>query len=182
MRGFDRAAMAAAPFTAADFTAAPHGTAEEKARFANSLCRFMAGGFTRAAFTKVLYNRLMHLFGHIAHYDANGFHGEFFTNHGDTARFLEQAMRYPAWGRPHESWCDVEEAVRARITASGIWARCARRMRTRSRPPNAARWPCCRRSPRDTCPGAAGTRGYGGPRAARTARVPADTGQTALFA
>ena len=50
------------------FTATQWSTAEDKAKFANALMKFIAGDFPRQSFTKSLYRRLSNTFGHIAHY------------------------------------------------------------------------------------------------------------------
>jgi len=65
-------------------------TADEKWRVLKAWERFLKGGCKREQFTKDLYH---HLTGHcsfIAHYDVNGFYDTYFTNGGDTVRFLSQ--------------------------------------------------------------------------------------------
>ena len=48
------------------FTATQWSTAEDKAKFANALMKFIAQEFPRPAFSKALYQRLSNTFGHIA--------------------------------------------------------------------------------------------------------------------
>ena len=51
------------------FTATQWSTAEDKAKFANALMKFIAHEFPRQSFSKTLYQRLSNTFGHIAHYN-----------------------------------------------------------------------------------------------------------------
>ncbi len=64
----DTGALVRPAFTAADFTATKWDTSEDKAKFANDLCRFIANDFKAMMFTDKLYRRLAMMFGHIAHY------------------------------------------------------------------------------------------------------------------
>ncbi len=66
-------------FTAAEFSPTQWDSAEDKAKFANALMKFIAGDFPRQSFTKSLYRRLSNTFGHIAHCDLEGFYGVFFN-------------------------------------------------------------------------------------------------------
>jgi hypothetical protein len=54
-------------FTAAEFTPTQWASAEGKAKFANTLMKFIANEFPRQSFTRSLYHRLSNTFGHIAH-------------------------------------------------------------------------------------------------------------------
>ena len=56
-------------FTAAEFTPTQWASAEDKAKFANALMKFIANEFPRQSFTKPLYQRLSNTFGHIAHHE-----------------------------------------------------------------------------------------------------------------
>lgn len=60
--------MPKGPFNPSQFTATQWSTVEEKARFGNTLLHFIDNDCKETLFTKKVYNRLMHTFGHIAHY------------------------------------------------------------------------------------------------------------------
>jgi hypothetical protein len=55
-------------FSPCDFIATQWNSADEKAWFANILCRFIESDFRRTLWTRRLYRRLSLCFGHIAHY------------------------------------------------------------------------------------------------------------------
>src|SRR5271166_2862794 len=75
------------------FTARQWSTAEDKAKFANALMKFIADEFPRQSFSKSLYQRLSNTFGHIAHYNQNGFYSVFFERDADKLAFLSSAAR-----------------------------------------------------------------------------------------
>jgi len=87
-------------FTAAEFTSTQWATADEKAKFANALMKFIATEFPRQNFTRSLYQRLSNTFGHIAHTNLDGFYSAFFERDADTVVFLEQTLSWPAFRRP----------------------------------------------------------------------------------
>ena len=90
---FDTGSLVRPAFTAADFAATKWDTGEVKAKFANDLCRFMAKDFKENLFTRALYQRLSMCWGHIAHYDREGFFSEFFRDLQGKVAFLEQILR-----------------------------------------------------------------------------------------
>jgi hypothetical protein len=49
---FDTGALVRPAFTAADFAATKWDTGEDKAKFANGLCRFIAADFKQTLFTE----------------------------------------------------------------------------------------------------------------------------------
>lgn len=108
--------------TADQFVPTRFSTAEDKAKFCNDLLRFIAEGFPRQRFTKALYSRLSHTFGHIAHYNANGFWSVFFEDTLCRLEFLKLTVAYPCYGDPRHTFRDVEELVRARLRASDLIA------------------------------------------------------------
>ena len=59
----DTGALVRPAFTAADFTATKWDTSENRAKFANNLCRFIASDFKTTMFTDKLYRRLAMMFG-----------------------------------------------------------------------------------------------------------------------
>jgi len=70
----------ASKFQTQDFTPTQWATAEEKAKIANKMTRFILGGFQQGSFTKAMYQRLSNMFCHIAHYNINGFYENWFSD------------------------------------------------------------------------------------------------------
>ena len=60
-------ALTTPAFEPDQFVATKWSTAEDKAKFANALMKFIAQEFPRPDFSKALYQRLSNTFGHIAH-------------------------------------------------------------------------------------------------------------------
>ena len=114
--------LTAPAFVAADFVPTQWDTAEQKAKFANALLRFVAQDFPRSKFHKSLYDRLSGTFGHIAHYNSARFYDHFFLTAKDKLEFLEQCVTWPCHGDPTTTYSDVERAVAARLRKSQIVA------------------------------------------------------------
>jgi len=95
-------------FTPDQFEGNQYYTAEQKAEWANRLAHFITSGFERGHFTRILYD-LLHLhFGHIAHFDINGFYQTWFATPDQRVAFLKHTIEYP----PSSPWFgDVEKAV-----------------------------------------------------------------------
>ena len=102
------------------FTPTQWSTADDKAKFANALMKFIAHEFPRQSFSKTLYQRLSNTFGHIAHYDLDGFYPVFFERDADKVAFLDQTLRWPCHGDPTYTFCDVERAVQQRLRAANV--------------------------------------------------------------
>ena len=102
------------------FTATQWSTAADKAKFGNALMKFIAHEFPRQSFSKSLYQRLSNTFGHIAHYNQNGFYSVFFERDADKLAFLDQTLRWPCYGDPTYTFCDVERAVQRRLRAANV--------------------------------------------------------------
>src|SRR5580704_13877943 len=107
-------------FTAAQFVPTQWATADDKAKFANTLMKFIANEFPRQSFTRSLYHRLSNTFGHIAHTNIEGFYGAFFERDLDKVVFLEQTLSWPHFGDPTFTFCDVEHAVKRRLRAAKV--------------------------------------------------------------
>jgi hypothetical protein len=107
-------------FTAAEFTPTQWVSAEDKAKFANALMKFIANEFPRQSFTRSLYQRLSNTFGHIAHTNVDGFYGAFFERDFDKVVFLEQTLSWPHFGDPTFTFSDVEHAVKRRLRAAKV--------------------------------------------------------------
>ncbi len=89
-------------FQASNFTATQWNTAEDKARMADKLTKFILNGFQQGSFTKEMYKRLSTMFGHIAEYNIHGFY---------TVWFDDDA----AW-----TWSDVERAIQKWLSDNRI--------------------------------------------------------------
>lgn len=103
----------AGQFRSECFTPTKWSTAEEKAKIANKLTRFILSGFQQAIFTKGMYQRLSNMFGHIAHCDINGFYSTWFADIKSCRDWAEHITG--SWlsgiGDPRFSWSDVETAL-----------------------------------------------------------------------
>jgi hypothetical protein len=98
-------------FDASMFVSTSYQTAENKAWFANHLLEFIRADFVRAQFTKKFYQRLSNTFGHIAHFNLQGFWETFFESTVGKVEFLRQTLEYPCYGYPEYTFSDVEKAV-----------------------------------------------------------------------
>jgi hypothetical protein len=116
-------------FTTERFTPTQCFSAEEKARFCNDFVRFVLSGFDRKLFKPKFYQRLSNIFGHIAHYDADGFWEVWFASPAKQCQFVQRVHEWVPVGDPHFCWSDAErelkswatkeaEAVEAAIVAS----------------------------------------------------------------
>jgi len=113
-------ALTTPAFEPNQFVATQWHSAEDKAKFANALMKFIANEFPRTAFSKSLYQRLSNTFGHIAHYNRDQFYSVFFERDADKVVFLEQTLRWPCYGDPTYTFCDVERAVQRRLKAANV--------------------------------------------------------------
>lgn len=98
-------------FTADQFTPTEWSTAEDKAKFANQFVAFVESDFNRSKFPKWFYTRLASTFGHIAHYNQDGFYATWFENTESKMEFLEKTMAYPCYGSSSHTYSDVEIAL-----------------------------------------------------------------------
>ena len=99
-----------------DFTPTRWDTADDKAKAATALLRFVHNGCPRTQFTKRIHNALhLHLFGHIAEYSLDGFYGAWFATPTRRLAWLRYVADGGAYGLrggdPGHTWCDVERAV-----------------------------------------------------------------------
>jgi hypothetical protein len=116
-------------FTVGQFQPTQWATAEEKAKLANQLVRFIERDFERRLYTKALYNRLRLMFGHIAEYDMNGFWAVWFADTRRQLGFVDNLLGYRSYGDPTWTWSDVERAVQEWARGSGIRERLATHLR-----------------------------------------------------
>ncbi len=102
----------ATPFSATKWT-----TAEDKARMATKITKFILNGFQQPSFTKEIYRRLSTMFGHIAEYDIHGFYHVWFADDAACLRWTENAVKGGVLGfvvgDPAWTWSDVEKALQA---------------------------------------------------------------------
>ena len=98
-------------FTASDFLPTKWSTADEKAQFGNTLLYFMLTGFLAGRFTEKLYTRLSMCYGHIAHFDCQGFSETWFDSPESIASFVNHLMQWPCHGDAGYTFSDVERAV-----------------------------------------------------------------------
>jgi hypothetical protein len=107
--------MAKGPFTPDQFVATEWSTAEEKSKFGNTFLHFVQSEWKPALFTKKFYQRLSITFGHIAHTNIHGFYNTWFERDVDRLAFLRNAVRYPCYGDPAFTFCDVERAIQSEL-------------------------------------------------------------------
>lgn len=86
-------------------------TVKDKIWFARQFIKFVERGFQRGDFPKKFYNRLSLCFGHIAHYDQDGFYAYFFTTTEDKVRFIKQTLQWSCCGDPTFTYSDVEQEL-----------------------------------------------------------------------
>lgn len=96
------------PFSPDQFAAVEYGSAEDKAKFANHLARFVESGFNPNLFPDWFYRRLLMTFGHIAHFNKGGFYSVWFRKTQSRRDFLCRIVDPPWSGGP---WGDVERAL-----------------------------------------------------------------------
>ena len=98
-------------FSPEQFTATKFTTAEQKAKFANHFVRFVDAGFPKTLFVKWFYNELRNCFGHIAHFDINGFYEEWFSSTQRKLDFIKNVLNHTSYGDPAHTFSDVEKEL-----------------------------------------------------------------------
>jgi hypothetical protein len=105
-------------FMAGEFVATRWNSAEDKAKFANALMKFIANNFPRQSFTKVLY----------ASATPSGI-SLIRTRMASTApsssatltrSSFSTRLRWPCYGDPTFTFCDLERAVQRRLRAAKV--------------------------------------------------------------
>lgn len=110
-------------FKADEFTPTKWDTADEKAAFANWLVAFINIGFPESRFPKTKYRQLSNCFGHIAHFDRDGFYHAQFATAQACLGFLQQLTGWGCFGDPASTFCDVERAIQKWMEVNDIVAR-----------------------------------------------------------
>lgn len=107
--------MSKGPFEAQSFIPTRFSSAEEEAKFGNTFLHFIASDWKESLFTKSFYNRLSTCFGHIAHFDRNGFIATWFTCERHRFDFIRHTLAWPCYGKPEHTFCDVEAAIQVEV-------------------------------------------------------------------
>jgi hypothetical protein len=110
--------MKAKLFEPSQFAANDQYTAEEKAHFANHFVRFVESGFKPTVFPAWFYRRLSCSFGHIAHFNRNGFYETWFSTTRRRRDFLQRCLSHPFY--PAAPFSDAEDACRQWVRKSGL--------------------------------------------------------------
>ena len=93
------------------FTATEWDSIQDKIKFTNHFVRFVQSDFKESLFYSWFYKRLSLTFGHIAHYNRQGFYETFFTTTKDKIEFLRMTLQYPCYGNPAFTYSDVEKVL-----------------------------------------------------------------------
>ena len=109
------------------FMATQWDSAEQKQKFFQQFQRFVLSDFKRTIFPKWFYRQLSMTFGHIAHFDQDGFYATFFKSLSGKIHFLQQTVEWNMGGDPAYTYSDVERALKAWVLEVGlIRAYCAK--------------------------------------------------------
>jgi hypothetical protein len=114
-------------FEATQFKASQFSTAEEKAKFANQFVAFVEADFVGSKFPKWFYTRLSMTFGHIAHFNQNGFYQTWFDSTASKLDFLKRTLNY-GHGDPQFTYSDVERVLALWVRNSSLIGEYAKRL------------------------------------------------------
>lgn len=95
-------------------------TAEGKMKTAQALADFVLSDFSPKKWNKELYSKLSNMFHHIAEYDMGGFFDVWFSSDRKKLAWIKNAMEFQPCGDPRFTHCDVERAIRAWLSTSGL--------------------------------------------------------------
>ena len=117
-----------------EFVPTEYATAAQKKKCFNWLKRFMLAGCPKSMWRKETYNWLYkHLFGHIAHYNMDGFWYEWFERKKTCIEWVAGIMERSCYGSPTHTWSDVEVAIQNWLKEEGNLERvCIAIQRTKS--------------------------------------------------
>ena len=110
-------------FTAEQFTPTKWDDGQTKANFARQFVKFVESDFDQRLFSQAFYRRLSMTFGHIAHFNRQGFFETFFTTTADKVRFLRMTLAHPCFGDPAFTYSDVERALQSWLRETEILAK-----------------------------------------------------------
>lgn len=91
-------------FTPTEFT-----SEQGKKNFAAKFVSFVSNGFREKDFSISFYRRLSMCFGHIAHYDRNGFYDTWFSSKERQKDFIAHCLSWECYGDPAYTFSDVEK-------------------------------------------------------------------------
>ncbi len=115
-------------FTAEQFTPTKWDDAQTKANFGRQFIKFVESDFDPGRFSQAFYRRLALTFGHIAHFNRQGFYGTFFTTTEGKGRFLRMTLDHHCYGDPSYTYSDVERAMQRWLLEGGFLAKYEQRL------------------------------------------------------
>lgn len=107
-------------FKADQFVDTEFYPASVKAKFANRFVHFLSKDFPKSHFGKWLYKILSSTFGHIAHYNQEGFYSNFFLDTAGKVSFLRQIDGWRCPGDPAFCFSDVEQELQRWVRGRGL--------------------------------------------------------------
>ena len=113
-------ALTTPAFEPDQFIATQWSTAEDKAKFANALMKFIAQEFPRPEFQQSSVPTAQQYVRAYRAYNQDGYYSVFFERDADKVVFLDQTLRWPCYGDPTYTFCDVERAVQRRLRAANV--------------------------------------------------------------
>ena len=108
------------PNAACQFTPTKWHSAADKDKFARHYIAFVQARCPATKFHEWFYNRLMHMFMHIAHFNRLGFYETWCDTPEKRFALLRHHSQFECLGDPAWTWSDVECTLQGWITESGI--------------------------------------------------------------
>lgn len=102
------------------FTPTQWASAADKQKFALHYISFVQARCPIQKFHEWFYNRLMHMFMHIAHYNRHGFYEVWCSSPEKRFELLRHHLTFAPVGDPAWTWSDVEHELQTWIGESGI--------------------------------------------------------------
>jgi hypothetical protein len=98
-------------------------SSKDKVKFAQTFVKLVESGFSPSKFPAWFYRQLSNTFGHIAHFDQNGFYAAQFGSKRQQLEFLRNAASYQCYGQPEFTFSDVERDLKRWVNESGLIAK-----------------------------------------------------------
>ena len=102
------------------FTSTKFSTSKDKEAFLKKLCKFVEKGFPSKSFPQSFYTRLSNMFGHIAHYNRDGFYKTWFADPSRQSSWSDVERAFQTWlqneGAPFVAACH-EKAAKINLTS-----------------------------------------------------------------
>ena len=108
------------PFSAEQFTSTAYTTAEEKARWVNTLVAWIEKGYPKSGFTDALYRGFHVYMCYSAEYNLYQFYSEWFANDSRRLAWLKYVLEEVNLGRPEYTWSDVVRALKSWIRRNNL--------------------------------------------------------------